>query len=403
MNELRQKVVRLSETEPDRTGAEGVYATIRNDYAKDASGSPVYGKQFSYQMFGYQLHGPIPKEVRGGFGSEQEAGQAALSEYRDWRAGKVPPGTMVTRQEYVEMHYRQDPNLQHLNEGELAKRLKDVTNNLMTLTEGQQIGIIPMDQNGDYWNTAIIHVHEEFRLRGGIPPAHLRDLPYPNYDWPGVDKAFAAVSTMNLVPGKYLVKYSKLEFLQAALERGAIRISPASSYDDSSLNRAVRDNELELSLRPRPQLVKNAALERFSDDLKPPVPAVGPVVETLTAPTNYYVYCLASEFSLRLFADFEADACLIIMKPRIFMERLFSAVLAQLPGWTAFGVGVNYVDPVNAVKEEIDIFYSKDFSYAYQKEYRLIWKPPTQEGTLPYIHVEVGSLKDCCEIISLKD
>lgn len=312
MDELQQKVVRLSETEPDRTGAEGVYATISNDYAKDASGNPVYGKQFSYQMFGYQLHGPLPKEIRGGFGSEQEAEQAALREYRDWRAGKVPPGTMVTRQEYLEMHYRQDPYLQHLDEGELAKRLKDVTNNLLTLTKDQKIGFIPMDQIGDYWNAAIIHVHEEFRLRGGIPPAHLHDLPYPNYDWPGVDKAFAAVSAMSLVPGRYLVKYSKLEFLQAALEKGVIRISPASSYDDSSLNRAVRDNELELSLRPRPRQVKNAALERFSDDLKPPVPAVGPVVETLAAPTNYYVYCLASEISLRLFADFEADACLII-------------------------------------------------------------------------------------------
>lgn len=401
MSELKKITARLSETEPDQTGAEGVYATISNDFIKDEHGQPVYDKEYSYEMHGYFLHGPIPKDIRGGFKSAEEAEEAARREYKEWRAGNVLAGTMVTRQEYWEMNYRRDPYLQHLSVDELAERMSDVMNNLMMLTEDQKIGFISMDEAGDYWSAAFSHVLVEFGLRGGIPSNNLNSLVYPNYDWPGLGNAHTTFNAMELVLGQFLVKYSKLEYLKAALERGAIRISPASTYEDSSLNRAVRDNELELSIRPRPRSAKNVALEESSADLKTPVPPTGQVSDKLRTPTNYYVYCLAAEFALRLFADFEADACLVITKPRVFIERLLHAVLEQLPGWKGFGVGVKYIDPVNTTKEEIDVFYCKNFRYAYQKEYRLIWTPPSPEAALPYINVELGSLADCCELISL--
>ena len=56
--------VLLSETEATREGAEGVYAIVRNDYAKDKNGKSMFGKEYGYEMFGTPLHGPIPKEPR---------------------------------------------------------------------------------------------------------------------------------------------------------------------------------------------------------------------------------------------------------------------------------------------------------------------------------------------------
>jgi hypothetical protein len=108
MGGLEQKTVLLSKTEYDGTGAETVHATISNDWAKDANGNPIFGKRYSYEMSGFQLHGPIPKEARGGFESFQAAEDAARLEYHEWRSGKVPADTTVSCQEYWEMHYRQD-------------------------------------------------------------------------------------------------------------------------------------------------------------------------------------------------------------------------------------------------------------------------------------------------------
>ena len=160
---------------------------------------------------------------------------------------------------------------------------------------------------------------------------------------------------------------------------------------------------MKLKIHLRPNKKKNEVLEQLSNDLKTPVEAVGDVTKVLSAPTNYYVYCMAAEFDLRLFGDFKADSCLLITKPIVFIDRLFRAVGEKLPDWRRGGIGVKYIDPVNTTEEEIDLHYCKDFSYAYQKEYRLIWTPPVPETALKFIDVELESLEDCCELIYLKD
>lgn len=90
---------------------------------------------------------------------------------------------------------------------------------------------------------------------------------------------------------------------------------------------------------------------------------------------------MAAEFALRLFGDFKADCCLLIVKPQVFIERLLNAVGHKLSDWRRGGIGVKYIDPMNTTKEEIDLHYCKDFSYAYQKEYRLIWTPPSPQNS----------------------
>jgi len=385
VNGLEQKKVLLSKTEYDSDGGETVHATITNDWAKDGSGKPVFGKQYAYQMSGFQLHGPIPNEPRGGYGSAQDAEAAARNEYREWRAGNVPPGTKVKRQEKWEMQYRADRYLRHLTDEELGERLGVVTNNLMNLTHDQKITPIPMDQEGESVSAMYAHVMEEFRLRrSGIADHQIQQFRYPDYDWPGITKAYDAFNALNITPGEYLIKYSKQAFIQAAFERGEIRISPASRYNDPSLNYSIMDDELSLSLRP-------------------PDTATGDWPKVVTTGTDYYVYCLANEFSLRLFGDFEADACLVITRPYVFFDRLSEAVMRKLFLWQGYAKPVQYIDPVRPQKAKMDLYCSKNFRFAYQREYRMIWKPISPRSALPYIHVEIGSLEDCCKVILIGD
>ena len=188
MPELREIKILISDTIPDEKGSEGVYAAIRNDFTKDSSGEPIFDKEFSYKMEGIFLHAPIPKEIRGGFASVEDAENNAREELRQWRNGNIPLDTKVTRQESWNMHYYSDPYLQHLTQDEFNERFGDVQNNLLTLTENRQIGFIPMDELGDYWSAAFSHIIAESGLRGGFRGNWKEKLDIPDYDWVGIDK-----------------------------------------------------------------------------------------------------------------------------------------------------------------------------------------------------------------------
>jgi hypothetical protein len=396
------KIVLLSKTEATPQGAEGVYATISNDFAKDENGKPIYGKEYRYLMFGANLHGPIPEDLRGGFGSFEEAETAARTEYREWRAGNIPHGTKIPRHVYWRTQYRRDRYMAHLTAEELAERSNDLMNNLMTLTEDKKIGVRAMDKPGSYISAAYTNILEECVLREyeyPFPLDRVKEWHYPHYDWPGIDKAIAAFKRRKLKPGTFLVKYGEMKYLKPAFESGAIRISPASRYDDPWLNYAIRDTELELKIHLRP--TGNLVLNDSPPELNSSTSRMSEL-EILKAPTNYYVYCLAGDFDIRLFGDFRADACLLITDIISFAKRLVQTVCQRLPGWIATGTGVKYVDPFNITKEEIDLIYCKDFRYAYQKEYRFIWTPPSPATVLDPIDISVGSLNDCCDLISLK-
>lgn len=71
----------VSPTEADGKGAEGVYATIRNDYARDENGRPIFNRVFGFRMWGVGLKGRLPSETTG-FTSASDAKDAALRIYK---------------------------------------------------------------------------------------------------------------------------------------------------------------------------------------------------------------------------------------------------------------------------------------------------------------------------------
>ena len=187
-------------------------------------------------------------------------------------------------------------------------------------------------------------------------------------------------------------------------ELGKIRISPASSYSDPSLNRAKQDNELSFdSFLPNSE-VTATLLDKETGSPIQRIELVGDITKTLELTSDYYVYCMTHALTYRMFDDFSADACVIIHDTEKFGEQLHSAVLKHLPEWLYWDEPVKYIDPYLSRTDEVNLFSSKNFRYWYQQEYRFIWVPPpekTYSNKLEPFFIELGSLKDLAEFVSL--
>lgn len=208
---------------------------------------------------------------------------------------------------------------------------------------------------------------------------------------------------------KILVKYGKKKHLRPALKQGELRISPASYYKkkDRSLNLARRDDELVRKLI-------DAATDMTSTiGRRPKLRKAKPALYSrrVQSVTNYYIFCLAGGWQLRLFGDFDADACLVITDPTRFAHALGEAVRSQLPDWHFACQFVRYIDPVQELRfmnrgaeERFAPFFCKDFRFSYQKEVRAVWLPPDQEDPrmqLEHFKVRLGSLEDYCEMVEI--
>src|SRR5713226_9388802 len=225
-------------------------------------------------------------------------------------------------------------------------------------------------------------------------------MPIPT--WPEAPRAVCAVAGRQFEPGKCLFKFGKQEHLRCALEQGRIRIAPASSYSDPSLNYAVHDDEMRFTVYIP---AKDAWIQKIDErTLKPigeRIEVLGNMSFTHTAPTDYYVYCLSGLFDFRSFDDFEADSCLVVKKPKDFIDRLLLAGFSKLPNWFARVDVVDYLDPLRTKHGSVRAFFTKHFRYSYQRELRIVWVPERRQEGLEPIFVAVGPLHDVAELIVL--
>lgn len=236
------------------------------------------------------------------------------------------------------------------------------------------------------------HVLEEYELRRqGLPLAN--DLQIPTPTAPNEPVAVNALKGIQMpAPGKALFKLGKREHMKPFFERGKLRISPASSYSDPSLNHAVRDDELEFDRMMPGEEVTFTFMDKEAGELRTTKP-IGDVTQTTSLATDFYVCCMTHSLSYRLFDDFEADACVVIRDPKSFWARLHKAVEARLSGWLDWHQDVQYIDPYLHKEKEINLIFAKHFRHWYQQEYRFAWIPEqVGETELKPFNIELGSL-----------
>lgn len=305
--------------------------------------------------------------------------------------------------EHWRAEYRKKRYMEHINQDELEQRVRDIFTNITVLTPEGKIGLPPIEKGGGYWMQIWTDVLEELVIRGGgFREGFLKNTPMPNPSWPNIPRAAATLGNRQFELGKCLFKFGKEKHLRQALLTGSIRVAPASSYSDPSLNYAIRDDELKFTI----QMPGNGAFIQKVDKatLKPvgeKIPVLGNIAQTQGVPTDYLVFCLSAKCELRALDDFEADCCLVIKDTRVFIERLLKGVFVHVPDWAARFDAVDYLDPLNTKPKEVRAYFAKHFRYAYQNEVRVIWLPPKPSPKLQPVSASLGSLEDIAELLTV--
>lgn len=183
------------------------------------------------------------------------------------------------------------------------------------------------------------------------------------------------------------------------LLEGAIRICPASYYNDTGHNAAVRDDETSRvfcipTYRERLNGITHTdiqghRLEYKDDDI------VFPVVVP-----DYFLYSLCDYIYYRMPTDFGADAAIVIRDPLRFTQRIISSFLAQFPEWEPMQGPVTYYDPyLDHTKFRIPEM-AKHFGYSYQREVRIAFRSKRRvTSKLEPVFIKIGLMDEYADLL----
>jgi hypothetical protein len=181
------------------------------------------------------------------------------------------------------------------------------------------------------------------------------------------------------------------------LERGCLRLTPASMYDDPSLNPAIHDQELEFSTYFPPGTRLRVELEPGSKVFHD-IPGIAGLIKHTNRCDDYYAFCASATFNPRAFDDFGYDACVLIHD----WERLIELVKVQpVPARGVSAGSVVYLDPYMPHRGAPSVHLAKHFRCGYQMEWRIFWTDPIPPPPLQPYFVELGNLGPFCDLITL--
>lgn len=213
-----------------------------------------------------------------------------------------------------------------------------------------------------------------------------------------------------LPENRYLLRFGNSEHIDTMFKQGRIRVANAKSYDDPSLNPAIRDCEVKFTEEcygtsvyapPNSPYAVNGQSTRMA--------IIGNVRLVAKSSTDYYVACFGMKYDYRLFDDLSRgsrepyDSCLVIRNPQAFIDRMRECGKIELLGWDFYESPVTYRDPHHPFRGPgpVDVFYTKHFRYAWQREFRLAWLPPNARDKLVPVEFVLGPLDECCELLTL--
>ena len=339
---------------------------------------------------------------------------------------EVPDDDWISREQNDEWVCEYDANryCRFETRQELQQRFQDIWVNTQVLTRSGKVGLTT-DKN---WYRLQQHVIAEM-LRRGEPPRPSNQDPRVNEARPFFDgelcrKAARVVSARG-TDSDVLVKYGKREHMEALFQKGQLYLNSATSYNESVHNQAVQDEEQAIYFKGGYH-IRGTHPTQFYDRKNPPPKHVADsgagfrtmydvphlnfeqyATMAIRMVTDYWMFCMAEGLDQRLFADFEADSCLIIRR-KPFEKRLLMATL-QVPNTKRYFGYVQYVDPLGArsegvmVSRSIPIYMTKVFRYAYQREVRLALLPRRFQERLKPRVLHIGPISDIAELVQLND
>lgn len=280
--------------------------------------------------------------------------------------------------EHEYLSYRR---MKRMTDCDLRRRYVALVRNMRSYTEPER-EIIPLNsyQSSWYWFRKEYQTRLEFALRGIEPPKFNYEPQRLNESGPAHPK----------VPNgtEIIFRYGKREYMRRMVEQGTIRVSPAESYKCEENNAARQDDELQKhSYMPG----QNTTITRASGQR---LKVIGDIRRTISGP-QYHLVCFSCVWYIELFADFHADTCVVVTDPAKFERRLETAGRTAFPGWYFHSCPVQYFDPYERTENEFfNAAMSKDFRFAYQNEYRILWSQMTAAPVVGFQSVEIGPAHD---------
>jgi len=291
--------------------------------------------------------------------------------------------------EFWELEYQTHRHLSRVTGADLEKRHASILRNMEVLGTADR-DIIPIESflSSWYWFRKEHQTRLEMVLRGtavDVPIVRLRSpdrTSIPRPKWPNA--------------GDVLFRYGQRKYLEPLLLRGELRIFRASKQKERPGDEARFDEEREKSSYMPGQYTRVSTMDGRT------IPVIGDIRRAVAGP-DYYMLCMSCDWDETLVNSFsDVDACLIITDVDTFMSRLEAAAGKKLPGWMFHHNPVEYFDPYELPDNtRLDSAMSKDFRFAYQREYRVLVFPLHGETTEKFVDLPpLGSLNGIAELRS---
>ena len=323
-------------------------------------------------------------------------------------------------QEYIANRY-----CRHESRQELNQRFQDIQVNTQVLKPSGKIGLT----TDELWYQLMQHVIVEMLLRGEPPTVWNHDprvkVARPFFDGELCRKAASVVSARGTAHD-VIVKYGKRQHMEDLYNKGLVYMNVASEYDKSTHNQAVRDDERSIVVKggyfPKESTQSFYNKDTIPDNIQegidngeigfsaiykcPGLKSDQYADISINTLMDYWMFCMADVLDQRLFADFEADSCVIIRR-KPFIERLLSRSRLLLPNVHRIFGSINYIDPLGALSTNVPlnrslrVYMTKVFRYAYQREFRFVCLPKNFQERLEARPLEIGPISDISELIVL--
>lgn len=300
--------------------------------------------------------------------------------------------------------YLSRPYLVGAPDGRVGERFKNIFMNASELAPNGKLSPVTLDENDEFMQ-AFTHLLEEYVVRtNGMAPMEIIQsarLPLLKYFEHGIPIGVTLFEGYTPPNRPYLVKYGKREFLEPMFHEGKLRLANAGYYNNSGFLSSIRDDETSRTffiptyrerLAGETHMFFQGNRIEFADD---------DIVLPLTF-DDYYLFSLCDQIHYRMPTDFEADSAIVIHSPEIFKQKLISKFLSQFNDWIPMEGKVIYYDPYRDYKKFTIPEMAKHFAYAYQKEFRIAFRPKKRVSTtLEPIFLSIGSMMHYAEFITL--
>ena len=299
-----------------------------------------------------------------------------------------PDTTHSYEPEFWEFQYLTYRYLERAPNELLYSRYSDIRKNMDALISAER-EVIPIQSflSSWYWFRKEHQTRLEFALRSlDLPMNVLLDVTFNN------NAHGAPVRPKHPNSGDVLFRYDKLVHLNGIAYDGVVRLRPATDFSNLAGDDARQDEE-----RSKTHYMAGGHTRITTEDGKE-IPVLGDVERTVSMP-NYYVFCMSCDWDIDLFSDFNGDACLVVENTNQFASCLERAFASEHSGWCFHHNPVQYYDPYERTKNEyFDAGMSKDFKFAYQREYRFLWFPQNSEQPDGFVFLNAGNLSDMATV-----